>query len=73
MDFKQHLIHFKDNIIIKLNTLIRFISHFLAEIFVIVGLFFIVKITFKINIIAGYYTLGGMLLVIGLFLANGRR
>lgn len=73
MDFKQYLIHFKDSIITKLNTLIKSISHLLAEIFVIVGLFFIVKITFKISIIAGYYTLGGILLVIGLFLANGRR
>lgn len=64
---------FTNDIARKLNTLIMFISQFISEICVILGLFFIVNITFKLSNIAGYYTLGGILLILGLFLAKDRR
>jgi hypothetical protein len=57
----------------KLNTLLKFISTFIAEILVISGAFYIVFATFKINIVAGYYCLGVILLLIGLFLANNKK
>jgi hypothetical protein len=59
-------------IAVKLNTLIHFISRILPEIMVLMGLFFIVDITFKLNLIAGYYCLGGILLLIGLILSKVR-
>jgi hypothetical protein len=61
-----------DIIKIKSTTLVKIISRLLPEILIIVGLFFIVFATFKINAIAGYYCLGGVLLLVGILLAKGR-
>lgn len=54
----------------KLNIFYKIISQFLAEIFVIVGLFFIVFAVFKFNTILGYLILGGVSLALGLFIAR---
>jgi hypothetical protein len=73
MDFKKHLIQFRDIFKSKYITLVKFISTFMAELFVISGAFFIVLATFKINQVAGFYSLGIILLLIGLFLTNTKR
>jgi hypothetical protein len=61
MDFKK-----------KLNTLLKTLSQLLPDLLVIIGSFFITFATFKLSIIAGYYCMGGILLILGLFLAKAR-
>lgn len=73
MDFKEYLIWLLDNIRIKLNTFIKIISHFIPEISITLGLFFIMRTTFCINKVAGFYLTGGILLLMGLFFAKDRR
>jgi|GEM_PF-1987833 len=62
----------KTNIIQIFNKIITKISQLLAEILIVIGLFFIIHITFVISSIAGFYLLGGCLLGFGIFIA-GRR
>lgn len=53
-----------------MKNIIRFLKENMAEIFYILGMFFIILTTFLINIKAGMYTLGVALVLNGLFLAR---
>jgi hypothetical protein len=61
MDFKA--------ILIGVN---RIIKEFTAEAFIILGVFFIIFITFRICAIIGFYLLGLVLILFGLFLSVWR-
>ena len=73
MDIKEQLQRLRGSITTLLNTFTKYISTYVAEIFVIFGALFIMYATFKINEIAGNYVTGIILLSIGIFLANTRR
>lgn len=73
MNIKERLPNFKDGILLKLNSMIKFIGTYIAEFFVISGAFFIVFATFKINRTAGYYSLSAVLLASGIFFSHTRR
>lgn len=50
----------------------KIIKEFMAETFIILGAFFIVFITFRICPILGFYLLGFILILFGIFISAGR-
>ena len=55
-----------------MDTLKQFLSTYISEILILIGVFFIVFATFKINILAGFYVLGGILTTGGIIFAKGK-
>lgn len=55
-----------------MKKIIKFIGAILAELMLSIGAIFILMATYKINIIAFYYILGIMFILIGLFIAKTR-
>ena len=51
---------------------IKFISTILAELLLIIGAILILVVTYKLNLIAFYYVIGTVFILIGLFLAKTR-
>jgi hypothetical protein len=47
-----------------------FIAAYIEDILILSGLIIIIKTTFLLSIIAGLYTLGGILLLLGLYFAR---
>lgn len=54
------------------KDIIKKLFDYIPEITIIIGVILISRATFIINYTAGLYTVGGILLIGGLFLAKGR-
>ncbi|NGM81296.1 hypothetical protein G5B47_02590 [Paenibacillus sp. 7124] len=50
-----------------------FVGKHIDDLLIIIGLFFIVHATFYLSFVAGLYTLGGILLLIGIYFTLPRR
>ena len=55
-----------------ISFLKSFVTNWLADFFILVGLTWIVFTTYKINVIAGNYLLGSVVLLIGFLLAKSK-
>jgi len=62
---------------LKLNKIMQkfnqVLSHTIAEVFIVLGFLLIIGATFMINIIAGIYLSGIILILCGLFIASNRK
>lgn len=56
----------------KLNKLKNKTSQYLAEIFIVIGLVFLIYTTLIINVLAGLYLIGVVVIILGLIIAKGR-
>ena len=54
----------------RMDKLLKFISLYCEDIFILIGLIILVNTTYKINVIAANYLLGVIFIILGLILSK---